>query len=93
MVGRTVSHFKIQDTLGEGGMGKVYLATDIELRRKVALKFLLPQYTENKNIKSRFKIEARTIAALNHPNMKWENLKTVLLLQWNMSKGSLWINY
>ena len=69
MVGRTVSHFKIQDTLGEGGMGKVYPATDIELRRKVALKFLLPQYTENKNIKSRFKIEARTMAALNHPNI------------------------
>jgi serine/threonine protein kinase len=69
MIGRTVSHFRIQATLGEGGMGKVYLATDVELHRKVALKFLLPQYTEDEDIKSRFKIEARTMAALNHPNI------------------------
>jgi serine/threonine protein kinase len=69
MIGRTISHFEIKGKLGEGGMGKVYLATDIELQRKVALKFLLPQFTEDENIKSRFKIEARTMAALNHPNI------------------------
>jgi len=69
MVGKVVSHFTIQEELGEGGMGKVYLALDTELGRKVALKFLLPQFTEDERIKSRFDGEARTMAALNHPNI------------------------
>jgi serine/threonine protein kinase len=69
MIGKTVSHFRIQGNLGEGGMGKVYLGTDVELQRKVALKFLLPQYTEDEDVKSRFKVEARTMASLNHPNI------------------------
>ncbi len=69
MIGKTISHFKIQSDLGEGGMGKVYLALDTELEREVALKFLLPHLTENEKINSRFKQEARTLATLNHPNI------------------------
>ncbi len=69
MIGKVVSHFTIQEELGEGGMGKVYLALDTELGRKVALKFLLPQFTKDERIKSRFDGEARTMAALNHPNI------------------------
>ena len=50
-------------------MGEVYLAEDTELRRKVALKFLSPQYTSDQNFKARFKREAQAAAALNHPNI------------------------
>jgi len=69
MIGKSISHFKIQSDLGEGGMGKVYLALDTELQREVALKFLLPHLTEDEKTKSRFKQEARTLATLNHPNI------------------------
>ena len=69
MVGKTILHYKILKKLGEGGMGVVYLAEDINLERKVAIKFLPHQTIANSEEKERFKIEAKAAASLNHPNI------------------------
>jgi serine/threonine protein kinase len=69
MIGKNISKYKIVSLLGEGGMGKVYLAEDTELQRKVALKFLQQQYTKDEKINSRFKQEARVMASINYPNI------------------------
>src|SRR5262245_48298381 len=69
MVGTTVSHYKILEKLGEGGMGVVYKAHDTKLDRIVALKFLPPQLTATDADKARFLQEARAAATLNHPHV------------------------
>jgi eukaryotic-like serine/threonine-protein kinase len=69
MIGRTISHYRVIEKLGEGGMGIVYKAEDAKLKRPVALKFLLPQAFENAEHRERFIREAQTAAVLDHPNI------------------------
>ncbi|MBU8932939.1 MAG: protein kinase [candidate division Zixibacteria bacterium] len=67
--GTMVSHYRIIEKIGAGGMGEVYLAEDTKLKRKVALKFLPPHLCQDEDCRERFKREAQAAAKLNHPNI------------------------
>jgi eukaryotic-like serine/threonine-protein kinase len=69
LVGHTIGHYKICESIGAGGMGEVYLATDIVAGRKAALKLLPMRFTGDAERLKRFKQEAHAVVGLNHPNI------------------------
>jgi len=69
MVGTTISHFKVLEKIGQGGMGEVYRAEDTNLSREVAIKVLPEQFTQDPQRLARFEREAKLLASLNHPNI------------------------
>lgn len=69
LIGSTIDHYTVLSELGVGGMGKIFLAQDTELNRQVAIKILNDTQSKNEDILRRFKQEAQTASALNHPNI------------------------
>ena len=69
MIGTTVAHYEVIECIGQGGMGRVYRATDLRLQRPVALKLLRPRTSDDRRAKERLLVEARAAAALDHANI------------------------
>ena len=90
-IGQTLSHYRIVEKIGEGGMGTVFLAEDLTLDRKVALKFLPEAFTSDPERMARFEREAKLLASLNHPilpeSTDWNRLRGIASLCWSMWKA------
>src|SRR5438105_4398248 len=69
MIGRTIAHYRLTNTLGAGGMGEVYRARDSKLNREVAIKVLPEGFAQDAERVARFQREAQVLASLNHPNI------------------------
>jgi eukaryotic-like serine/threonine-protein kinase len=69
MIGKTLGHYRVGEQLGRGGMGEVYLADDLNLNRKIALKFLHDAFTGDPERMARFERKAKLLASLNPPNI------------------------
>ncbi|MFC2171864.1 serine/threonine protein kinase [Acidobacteriota bacterium] len=89
--GTTLGHYRVDDLIGQGGRGTVYLAYDLKLHRKVALKTIRPEFSESSDAVARFKREARAAAALNHPRIAtlfdFDESDETLFLVYELLKG------
>ena len=69
VIGKTLAHYRILESLGKGGMGEVYLAEDSKLNRRIAPKIMPPEMARDPERRRRFEREAQAVAALDHPNI------------------------
>ncbi len=95
MIGKTLSHYKVIEKIGQGGMGEVYRAEDTSLEREVAIKVLPEQFTSDPQRLARFEREAKLLASLNHPNIAaiygFENSDEIHFLVLELDRaGSSW---
>jgi serine/threonine protein kinase len=98
MIGQTISHYRVIERLGEGGMGVVYLAEDTLLGRRVAIKTLTNSAGPvNQHFRTRFLREARAVSALSHPHIATiqttaKRTKANRISSWNLSRAKRLVN-
>ena len=92
MIGRSLGHYEIIEQIGSGGMGEVYRARDTRLDREIALKVLPTEWSADPERRRRFEREAKSVAALNHPNIvtihSVEEVYGVVFLTMELIRGS-----